>query len=42
MKVHKYLLLTLRPAAGLATLVIILWPAYAQRGSEPNTPRRPG
>ncbi len=38
---HKYLLRRLRPAAGLATLVIILWPAYAQRGSEPNTPPAP-
>jgi beta-glucosidase len=41
MNLHKYLLRTLRPAAGLATLVIILLPAYAQRGSGPSTPSAP-
>ncbi len=41
MNLHKYLLRTLRPAAGLATLVIILLPAYAQRGSGPGTPSAP-
>jgi len=30
MNLHKYLLRTLHPATGLATLVIILLPIYAQ------------
>ena len=33
MNLHKSLLRTLRPASGLATLVMILLPAFAQQGS---------
>jgi beta-glucosidase len=38
MNLRKHLLRTLRPAAGLASLVIILLPAYAQQGSGTTTP----
>jgi beta-glucosidase len=41
MNVHKSLLRTLRPAAGLATLVISLVPAFAQQGTGPTTASMP-
>src|SRR5260370_9260454 len=41
MHLHKYLRRTLRRVAGVATLVIILLAAYAQRGSGPGTPSAP-
>jgi beta-glucosidase len=41
MKLHKYFLRTAHPAAGIAILVVALLPAYAQRGSQPNTPGAP-
>jgi beta-glucosidase len=41
MKLHKYFLRTAHPAASMAILVVAMLPAYAQRGSQPNTPGAP-
>jgi beta-glucosidase len=41
MKLHRYLLRTPSPAAGIAILMVALLPAYAQQGSEPNTRSAP-